>query len=85
MSVKLNCPFKPEKSLKTSNSNGKTIPYPGFELRHWVLQYPVVITIKPLDRTYGDRISNMTMNRAYYARTLRFLQNPSLKEKNKLG
>jgi hypothetical protein len=31
MSVKLNRPLKPEESQKTSNFNGKTIPYSGFE------------------------------------------------------
>jgi hypothetical protein len=31
MSVKLNCPPKPEESQKDPNFNGKTIPYPGFE------------------------------------------------------
>jgi hypothetical protein len=31
MSVKLNCPPKPETSQKYLNFNGKTIPYPGFE------------------------------------------------------
>jgi hypothetical protein len=31
MSVKLNCPPKPEESQKNSNFNGKTIPYPRFK------------------------------------------------------
>jgi hypothetical protein len=31
MSVKLNRSPKPEESHKNSNSNGKTIPFPGFE------------------------------------------------------
>jgi hypothetical protein len=31
MSVKLNCPPKPEESQKNLNFNGKIIPYPGLE------------------------------------------------------
>jgi hypothetical protein len=32
MSVKLNCPPKPEKNKKNSNFNGKIISYSGFEV-----------------------------------------------------
>jgi hypothetical protein len=38
MIVKLNCPPKPEESQKSSNFNGKAIPYPGFERFHSIYE-----------------------------------------------